>query len=464
MIDAGRTGEKMARHAPTRAVLRTMRRVRDRLPSWRAWLALLCAVPTLAAADPLPPPVTDEMYVPVGAAEAELGRLLFWDPILSGNRNISCGTCHHPRFGTSDGVSLALGEGGVGLGPDRIPDPLNMPEERLPRNAPALFNLGAEEFTVLFHDGRVEADPSRPSGLRTPLEDEMVSGFANVLSAQTMFPVLSQDEMAGHYNENEIAQAARRGLITGEGGAWSLIADRVSAIPEYRQMFERAYLHIAEGAEIEFTDISNAVAAFVAAEWRSDDSPFDAQLLGEVALSGAAADGMRLFYGEAGCASCHSGPFQTDHAFHATGQPQIGPGKSERFERHQRDVGRMRVTGRASDAYAFRTPSLRNVALTAPYGHAGAFATLDSFLHNHVDPDREYVPEAILPPLGGDDTYSVLSDSSELEAIRVAAERLPPLTEDEIESLIAFLETLTGKKALSSRAPETVPSGFPVDR
>ena len=77
-------------------------------------------------------------------AEVRLGRDLFYDPILSGNRNISCATCHHPRFGTGDGLSLGLGEGAVGLGPDRHVTETNLPEQRIPRNAPALFNLGGD--------------------------------------------------------------------------------------------------------------------------------------------------------------------------------------------------------------------------------------------------------------------------------------------------------------------------------
>ncbi len=168
-----------------------------------------------ALAFDLPAPVTDADYAPVNSAETQLGQLLFWDPVLSGNRNISCGTCHHPRFGTSDGFSLGMGEGGIGLGPARVADPANPPEQRIPRSAPALFNLGAHEFTVMFDDGRIQVDPTRPSGLRTPLEDEMVTGFASLLSAQTMFPVLSADEMAGHGHENEVATAVRQGMITG---------------------------------------------------------------------------------------------------------------------------------------------------------------------------------------------------------------------------------------------------------
>ena len=83
---------------------------------------------------------------------------------------------------------------------------------------------------------------------------------------------------------------------------------------------------------------------------------------------------MELFYGKANCSSCHAGALFTDHQFHATGQPQVGPGKAARFQSHSRDLGRFRVTGNIKDKYAFRTPSLRNVELTGPWGHAGAYA------------------------------------------------------------------------------------------
>ena len=92
----------------------------------------------------------------------------------------------------------------------------------------------------------------------------------------------------------------------------------------------------------------------------------------------------------------------TDHDFHAMGTPQLGPGKGERFERHQRDIGRMRVTNRPEDMFAFRTASLRNVTLTAPYGHAGGHLDLGDFLKFHADPKqqlRRYEPQGLLPPL-----------------------------------------------------------------
>ena len=426
---------------------------------------------TAAGAGDLPRAVTDADYRPVRLEEAALGQLLFWDPILSGNREVSCGTCHHPRFGTSDGLSLGIGDGGRGLGPDRVADPANHPEQRIPRNAPALWNLGAHEFTVMVHDGRIEADPTRPSGLRTPLEDEMVAGFASLLSAQTMFPVLSGDEMSGHYSENEISRAVRQGLITAEGGAWDLISARVEGIAEYRAMFEEVYPEIAAGRAIRFTDVSNAIAAFVEHEFRSDRAPFDAVLRGEAVLEGAAAEGMALFYGEAGCASCHAGPFLTDHGFHAMGAPQLGPGKAERFEGHSRDVGRMRVTGRAEDAYAFRTPSLRNVERTGPWGHAGGHTDLADFVRFHADPAAGlggYGRTATLPAMELPKAdWAALDDPSEVEAIRAAVRVAPvALSDADVAALVASLGTLTDPVALAGRMgiPERVPSGLRVDR
>ena len=420
-----------------------------------------------AFADDMPAPLTETDFRPVNEAEARLGQLLFYDRILSGNRNVSCSTCHNPAFGTGDGVSLGIGDGGIGLGPRRVADPDNLPEQRVPRNAPALFNLGAHEFTALFYDGRIEVDPDRPGGLRTPLDAEMVTGFASMLSAQAMFPVLSADEMAGHYSENDVAQAVRRGVITGEGGAWDIIARRVSDIPAYADDFIAVYDQIETPDQITFADISNAIAAFIEFEWRSDNAPFDAVLRGEATLPEPAATGMALFYGKAGCAACHSGALLTDNRFYAMGAPQIGPGKAARFESHARDEGRFRVTGDPADLYAFRTPSLRNVALTAPYGHAGAQSDLRSFVVAHLDPVTGLqiydLDQAVLPELDVDDTRGL----ADFDAIAAAVRFAPPdINDAEINALVAFLATLTDPVALAGRLgiPATVPSGLPVER
>ncbi len=432
-------------------------------PMLRRLVTALCLFALPAPAMEFPAPVDDADYRTTDPAKVALGQLLFWDPILSGNRNISCGTCHHPRFGTGDGLSLGLGEGGVGLGPDRVADPENPPEQRIPRNAPALWNLGAHEFTVLFHDGRIEVTED---GLRTPMGPEMTEGFDTLLSAQTMFPVLSPDEMAGHYSENEIAQAVRIGRITGPGGAWDLLSDRVRAIPEYVSLWEAAF---PGDDRLDFTDISDAIAQFMEHEWRSDTSPFDVWLQGEGDLPSDALAGLELFYGSAGCATCHSGPFQTDHAFHAMAQPQLGPGKAARFETHARDDGRMRVTGDAGDRFAFRTPSLRNVTLTGPWGHAGAYADLRAFLRDHAAPRGAlpgYGRDVVLPALEVED-WRVLDDPEQVAALRAAVRGHDrALAEAEVSALLAFLEALRDDAAQVGRlgVPETVPSGLAVDK
>ncbi len=433
-------------------------------------VAALSAQP--AAAEPvLPAPVAETSWPAPDMARIRLGRDLFYDRILSGNRNIACATCHHPRFATSDGVSLSLGEGATGLGPERRPQAENVPERRLARNAPALWNLGAAEFTRLFHDGRLETDPSRPSGLRTPMEEEMLLGFSGPLAAQTMFPVLSGDEMAGHYSENDIAQAVRQGLITGPDGAWERLAARVAGVPAYAAAFAATDPGIAAGRPIAFTDISNRLADFMAFEFRADDSPFDRHLRGEALLTGNAAAGMALFYGAAGCSICHAGPFQTDHAFHAVATPQLGPGKAARFERHQRDTGRQRVTGDPTDAYRFRTPSLRMVARTAPYGHAGAYATLPAVVRHMADPAAGFAAydraQAVLPAFApAQPDWAILESPAETRPILAANELAPTVLIDrDVERIVAFLEALSDPDALTGRlgVPASVPSGLPLD-
>ena len=422
----------------------------------------------------LPAPLTDKDFRSTTDDRNRLGQQLFFDPILSGNKNIACSTCHHPDFSTADGVSLSLGEGGKGLGTERTPNTkTNRPEQRIGRNAPALFNLGAKEFKVLFHDGRLEADTSRSSGIRTPLENDMMQGFDSILSAQSMFPVLSPDEMAGHYGENDISRAVRMGLITGKQGAWQKIAERVQAIPEYVIGFKQAIPRIQSAEDIAFTDISNVIADFIASEWKAIDSPFDRYLKGDKqALSAASLRGMTLFYGKANCNSCHSGALQTNHGFHSIATPEFGPGKVARFESTPQDFGRMRVTGKAQDRYRFRTPSLRNVALTAPYTHNGAYRTLQGIVRHHLDPaialNQYQLSTLILSPLPEQDKKdldmkrlkSVIPDllvTNELKTIS--------LEEQEISDLIAFLHALTdsakGNGVLGK--PSKTPSGLPMD-
>ena len=428
--------------------------------------AILALTTSTGFANPLPSADVD--FPEINPPQIALGQLLFFDPILSGNKSVSCATCHHPRFNTADGLSLGIGDGGVGLGTERVIDAANLPEKRIPRNAPALFNLGAAEFVSFFHDGRLEVDKTRASGIRTPLGGEMESGFATLLSAQTMFPVLSADEMAGHFSENDVSKAVRQGVLTGPGGAWDILAKRIEDIPEYRARFDPI---IGADDPIHFTDISDAIAAFVDFEWRATNSPFDLHLRFDQPLKAMAEAGKQLFYGEAGCASCHSGLFQTDHDFHAIAMPQIGPGKAAGFERHQRDEGRMRVTGDPADAYAFRTPSLRNVAHTSPYGHSGAYGTLEGVVRHHLDPiaslNAYLESAAVLPVAMGEGDFAVMRDPDEVAKIAVANALKPvDLKEKEVAEIVAFLNTLTDPQSLKGALgiPSSVPSGLPLDQ
>ena len=433
-----------------------------------------------AAAGKLPNAVTDSDFYANGAppaAKIRLGKNLFFDKILSGNGNISCATCHHGLTDTGDGLALPVGEGGSGLGILRnTGDGVDMIHERVPRNAPPVFNLGAREFEVMFHDGRIAADPSQPSGFLNPAGDDLPGGLDNPLAVQAMFPVQSGTEMAGQPGENPQADAAASGNLAGPGGVWDLIARRLQAIPEYVELFRDAYpQEIFLAKDITYVHAANAIAAFEASAWRFDQSPFDRFLRGEKqAMSGAAKRGMRLFYGKAGCVKCHSGKFMTDHSFHAIAMPQIGPGKGDNQDGYSDghdDFGRERVTGNPADRFRFRTPNLRNVSLTAPYGHAGAYDTLAAVVRHHLDPvnrlyayDQEQVKLPPHPKLDDVD-FIVMNDESRLAAIADANElgRIK-LHKREFMNLLEFLHALTDPAALDLRddIPMTVPSGLPV--
>ena len=250
--------------------------------------------------------------------------------------------------------------------------------------------------------------------------------------------------------------------------ARAILSKRVAAIPEYSTQFEKV---IGTNKNIHFTDISNAIAAFMAFEWRADDSPFDRHLRGDGTLTAKQMNGMTLFYGDAGCGSCHAGQFHTDHDFHAIGMVQIGPGKAARFERHQRDEGRRRVTGNAADTFAFRTPSLRNITHTAPYGHAGAFATLKAVIEHHNNPEKSfknYDPaQAVLPEIEGAKDFTIVKSANEVANI-LKANQLKPvkLSDQNVADIIAFLGALTDETAIKGRLgiPDNVPSGLPIER
>jgi len=447
--------------------------------AWNRLLAALVAATSLYsiadAGQRLPDALRDQDFATAGEradTRIELGKQLFFDKILSGNLNISCATCHHPFAGTGDGLSLPVGEGANGTGVARNSGiGFDAVRERVPRNAPAIFNLGAHEFTTLFHDGRIQPDPESPGGIASPAGAHLPLGLDNALAAQAMFPVTSGTEMAGQPGENPIADAAASGNLAGPDGVWEQLADRLRGIDGYARQFVIAFEDVSQAADIRFVHAANAIAAFEAAAWRSDNSPFDKFLRGDrTALSPVQKRGMHLFYGSAGCSGCHGGALQTDHSFHAIAMPQIGPGKGDGPSGRE-DFGRERVSGDPADRYRFRVPSLRNVALTAPYGHSGAYNTLDAVVYHHLNPlealenyDRRQTRMPRRPDLDIYDGYAMEDPS--IRAAIAAANELPPveLRELDIRALIEFLHALTDTSALDMRSdvPASVPSGLSV--
>jgi cytochrome c peroxidase len=390
-----------------------------------------------------------------------LGEALFFDKELSGNRDIACATCHHPLLHGGDGLSLPVGTGGEGLGPDRY---LGEGRQYVPRHSPEIFNRGAREWTTLFWDGRVAI--SQTAGFESPAGEALPRGLHGVLAAQALFPVTSRDEMRGAPGDtvrgalNELAGVPDDDLQA----IWNGLMKRLLDLEEYRSLFASAYPGVAEDAwSIE--DVANALAAYEAEAFWFADTPWDAFLSGhENVLSDGAKRGALLFFGRAGCAACHSGPLLTDQVFHNVGVPQLGPGKGANAPA---DLGRAEITGKDADRCAFRTPPLRNVTLTGPWMHDGAYTELTAVVRHMAHPAqaaRGYDASGLLADLRGTVQSGPQADSilATLDPV-VAYGR--DLSDPEISDLVDFLSALTDPAAadLSHLIPATVPSGLPVD-
>lgn len=396
---------------------------------------------------------------PQPPAKVRLGRLLFFDKLLSGNRDIACATCHHPSLATGDALCLPIGTGGVGLGPGRVGDPSR---PLVPRNATEIFSRGSSDWTTMFWDTRLHLDSA--GSIVSPAGSLLPPGLDNLLAAQAMFPVTGRDEMRGLPGDpgNEIAE-----IEDGDfPGIWSAIMRRVLAIPAYRRLFARAYPEVRPSA-LGFEHAANAIAAFEAAAFTRPDSPWDGYLRGRRdALRPAAKRGALLFYGRAGCVSCHSGNLFTDQKAHNLAVPQLGPGKPPSAPL---DHGLENLTRMPLDRFCFRTPPLRNVAVTGPWMHNGAYTTLEGAVLHHLDPvqalanfDLSQLPPEIAATVRTDpETLAALT--ANLDPLVATPRELSPR---ELKDLLAFLESLTSTSLdeLPRLVPRSVPSGLPVDR
>lgn len=405
----------------------------------------------------------------------ELGQALFFDPVLSGNRDVACATCHLLSAGTTDGLPMSIGTHGQGLGPGRR---LAAGYARQPRNAFDLWNRDNNAVASMFWDGRVEVIEPVKREFRSPLGERLPDGFENLMAVQAVFPLARRDEMLGLPGDrssdqlaaphaaqpNEIANAV--GGMEGPAKielVGSLVMDRLlgrgrdSAAEwqrAYRDLFARAY-PVQGLDELSIVDAGNALAHFEEIAFATRDTPWDEYVRSDTgAIPEEAKEGALIFFGRGRCAVCHNGPLFSDFSFHGIGVPDYGPG----MDGQGNDLGRYRVTGAEADKYKFRTPPLRNVTLTAPYFHNGSSPTLRDAIRQHIDPYR-YADK--YTETGG---YEMNVD--QINAISPVLASGLPLNNKEVGRLIAFLACLEddglGPDARARIIPSTVPSGLSV--
>jgi cytochrome c peroxidase len=407
--------------------------------------------------------------VPIGPVQTQdpalvsLGQSLFFDKLLSGNRDISCSTCHEPGLQAADGLTLAIGTGGTGFGSTRT---LGAGRQFVPRNAASLLNQGLG-FFYLFWDGRVNEEGG-PSRFQTPAGAHLPSGLTGLLAAQAMLPVTNREEMRGKPgdvdrfgNPNELAQISDADFPA----IWRATMSRLLAVQEYVAKFTAAYPGTPTSA-LGFQHAANALAAFQVHAFTTTNSPFDRYLArDDNALTEEQKRGALLFFGRAQCSSCHNGALLGGRSFANAGVPQLGPG-----------VGAAAPLDRGRGEhfptipfyqFAFRVPALRNVELTAPYMHNGAYRTLEAVVrhYNNVDSALVAFDAAELDPAVRGTLHG---DMSTVNAIRGTLDprlRFPiRLTTTEQQQIVAFLKSLTDPAArnLGAVVPARVPSGLPV--
>ncbi len=317
---------------------------------------------------------------PTTREKIELGRLLYFDPALSGNNEQSCATCHHPDLGFSDGRNFSMGFGGRGVGPDRKGG------QQVRRAAPTVWNAAYNHKQ--FWDGR-----------------------ANDLEDQARFPITSADEM--NQDPDELVR-------------------ELKAIPEYVRLFDVAFG--GGDSAITMDNVTFAIAAFERT-LISDNSPFDRYAAGDAsALSAEQRRGLTLFRSlKTRCFECHGFPTFANPDFKVIGVPDP-PGQPK-------DFGRSEIEGGEPYKNAFKVPTLRNVALTAPYMHNGRFRTLEEVIDFYSS--------------GGGKGQGL-----ELPNLDDKIRRFS-LTDQERKDLVAFLRALTDESR-KPEIPEKVPSGLPV--
>ncbi len=386
---------------------------------------------------------------------AQLGMNLFFTQALSGTGDAACVSCHHPLLGGDDGLPLSIGvdaDDPALMGPGRT-----HPEGALvARNAPSTFNSALWD-EVMFWDGRVESLGKTPlkngddgQGISTP--DRMfnfpdLDAGANLVEAQSRFPVIADVEMRGSdfggsgSNGTDIRDALAA-ILGNYGDGEGHLAQN-----DWLAQFQIAFNSDGNAEEL----ISYATIAHAIGEYERSqvfvDSAWKAYVQGDDgAISESAKRGAILFFGQADCASCHAGDFFTDEQFYVTAVPQIGHGTIPNDD----DWGRYAHSDEEADRYAFRTPTLLNVEVTEPYGHDGAYQTLEAMVRHMLNPetavstyDYTQFDSSIRTVNSETHTQSALAQLLHNRANGVKTIVNKELTDDEIADMVNFLLTLT---------------------
>jgi len=355
---------------------------------------------------PLPATAAAPRDNPTTPEKVALGRLLFWDPILSGPRDIACATCHHPDFGYAEPLDLSIGTGGAGLGVARAFMP-GAPVRPVKRNSQTVLNAAFNGI-----DATGTHDPSS-----APMFWDL---RVRSLEAQALEPIKALDEM--------------RGETYPEDRAVATVVDRLASIAEYRERFSRAF---GGRNAVTETNLARALAAFQRS-LVTPNAPFDRYMRGETtAMSPQQVNGMNRFQ-QAGCINCHSGPMFSDFLPHVLAVP-------DNTKLAESDTG---VEG----TYAFRTASLRNLSSTAPYMHNGAFTSLNQVVNFYNRLSRGGGGR------GGGGRGGALNANVARDQVDPLARQLN-LRGGRQNDLVAFLRALDDD-AFDRSIPERVPSGL----
>jgi cytochrome c peroxidase len=435
---------------------------------------------------------------PIDEDLADLGRLLFFDPIMALRRDNSCAGCHAPQFGFADSQSIAIGIRNNGVvGPGRT-GPRNQ------RRSPMLLNSAF--FPALMWNGRfsaVSGDPfdnsagflfPPPEGTtRFPAGDRR---FAHLLAAQGHLPQTELVEMAGFTGVAGAEDIDESYYLFDDGVGIPVpgpdesgfrsepIRQRVlvelNANDDYRRLFGRLFSQVERGGPIEFHMVGAAIAEFEFTLTFAD-APIDQFARGNRrAMSDAQKRGAILFFGKANCVACHAVAGAANEMFsdfqnHRLGVPQIAPvfgldSGNVHFDgpHEDEDFGYEQITGNREDRYKFRTSPLRNVSLQPTFFHNGSFTRLEDAVRHHLDVQLSLA--AYDPRVAGVDDDLKLSKAPMRQLLKdldpQVAEPMK-LSDREFADLVEFVRTgLLDKRATAERllalVPKELPSHLPV--